>query len=329
LAACGNGATAGGGACETYLACLQDVVNQSGAAGAAYQTTLDQAKSQYASGGACSSSDTARKACNDACNQGLSSAHQAFASVASCGAATTAVPTSGGASLSVRSTNVLFSANGRKSAHGEFIIAGITLQNTGSSTPLSASPMLFSLSFPNGTQVSATSIGSGSDVGDECDDKLSVVSGGSVSCSLAFDVSASDAPTSIVYTSSGTMTTASIVLPSAPTIPDTLLWGSISEAQKSYLCSSIMPKLPPNGECVDTKVKLLANAAAACTTMNVWPLTKSWASGLGCTGAQVHGSCTVGQIKQCIAAVNADACMTDYDSNCKNCLDWLISDQNC
>jgi hypothetical protein len=76
-----------------------------------------------------------------------------------------------------------------------WVVVDLTLANTGSSTPLSVDPVLFSLQTSQSLVVTASPV----NVASECSTTVSVASGGHLECKVAFQVPDSQTPTDLLY----------------------------------------------------------------------------------------------------------------------------------
>lgn len=101
-----------------------------------------------------------------------------------------------GVSLSVASASSPATVGGLASPSGSFFfVVDLTLKNAGASTPLSTSPVLFSLQTSQALVISAAP----AQASGECSATLSVASGGQDACGVAFEVPTGQTPTTLVY----------------------------------------------------------------------------------------------------------------------------------
>jgi hypothetical protein len=182
------------------------------------------------------------------------------------------------------------------SSGNAFLVLGLTLQNTGAKVPLSANPVLFSVTTSGSLVVSA----SVAQPPGECSPTVSVATGGQVQCQIAFEIPMAQMPTTLAYDDQRG-DTASAPIPAIVMLSGSCqkVYGWVSSSS-STACLTCLAQAAPSPD---------AGAPGPCTPAG----TSYDSSCASCSG-------------QCFKASDVCTCETGCDSNsCQTLFDSLMS----
>jgi len=175
------------------------------------------------------------------------------------GTTTSDVP-GAGFSLHVDTASFATSISGVTASTGKrFVIVNLTLQNSGAKTPLSTNPVLFSLQTAQSLVISVAA----AEPAKFCDPAISVAAGGSVSCSVAFEMPSDQTAAKLLYDDlHGDVASAGIPTIDTPPATDACQQAAAWLDSTSSTCSACVDAAA-SGACAGAEDKY-ANACTTC-----------------------------------------------------------------